>query len=135
LAILFNASLIFTTAARGALALSTLPVLTMVTAAALGVEPLTRRKTVGVLIAMDAVATALLSGLTTAPIGAWRGNLLMVGAALCTALYSVWSRSFIRQSGSTTFTAMAMGVGSTCLILVSWFRGSFAPVATFDAPQ
>ncbi len=34
--ILFNASLIFTTAARGALALSTLPLLTMVVGAALG---------------------------------------------------------------------------------------------------
>ena len=35
--VLFNASLIFTTAARGALALSTLPLLTMVVGAALGV--------------------------------------------------------------------------------------------------
>jgi drug/metabolite transporter (DMT)-like permease len=34
--ILFNASLIFTTAARGALALSTLPLLTMLVGAALG---------------------------------------------------------------------------------------------------
>ena len=45
--ILFNASLIFTTAARGALALSTLPLLTMVVGAALGSEPLTARKTAG----------------------------------------------------------------------------------------
>ena len=40
--ILFNASLIFTTAARGALAFSTLPLLTMIVGAALGSEPLTR---------------------------------------------------------------------------------------------
>ena len=39
--ILFNASLIFTTAARGALALSTLPLLTMLVGAALGSEALT----------------------------------------------------------------------------------------------
>src|ERR1700755_1205350 len=36
--ILFNASLIFTTAARGSLALSTLPLLTMLVGAALGSE-------------------------------------------------------------------------------------------------
>ena len=48
--ILFNVSLRHTTAARGALALSTLPLLTMVVAAALGVERLTRRKTAGVLM-------------------------------------------------------------------------------------
>ncbi len=43
--ILFNASLLFTTAARAALALSTLPLLTMVVGAIFGVEPLTSRKT------------------------------------------------------------------------------------------
>ena len=42
--ILFNASLIFTTAARGSLALSTLPLLTMLVGAALGSEALTARK-------------------------------------------------------------------------------------------
>src|SRR5437764_7643403 len=81
--ILFNASLIFTTAARGALALSTLPLLTMVVGAALGSEPLTARKTAGVLVAILGVSMALLTGLATAPEGAWRGDLLMVGAALC----------------------------------------------------
>ena len=67
--ILFNASLIFTTAARGALALSTLPLLTMLVGAALGSEPLTTRKTIGVLVAMGGVALALLSGLAYAPEG------------------------------------------------------------------
>src|SRR6201991_2116816 len=88
--VLFNASLVFTTAARGALALSTLPVLTMLAAAALGVEPLTGRRTLGVAVAMIGVATALLSGLSTSPPGAWRGDLLMIAAAACMALYSVW---------------------------------------------
>ena len=72
--LLFNASLIFTTAARGALALSTLPLLTMVVAAALGSEALTARKSLGVVIATLGVALALLSGLTSAPDGAWRGD-------------------------------------------------------------
>lgn len=133
--ILFNASLIFTTAARGALALSTLPLLTMIVGAALGIEALTKRKTTGVVIAMLGVAMALLTGLSSAPSGAWRGDLLMVGAALCMAFYSVWSRSFIRRSGPIPFTTMAMGVGATVLVLVSIWRGSFAPVAGFDAPQ
>jgi drug/metabolite transporter (DMT)-like permease len=133
--ILFNASLIFTTAARGALALSTLPLLTMIVAAALGVERLTWRKTLGVLVAMLGVAVALLSGLSSAPPGAWRGDLLMTAAALCMALYSIGSKPFISRSGPIPFTAMAMGVGAACLIAVSWRRGSFAPVATFGAPQ
>ena len=133
--LLFNASLIFTTAARGALALSTLPLLTMVVGAALGSEALTARKSLGVVIAMLGVAIALLSGLTSAPPGAWRGDLLMVGAALCMAFYSIWSKPFIARSGPIAFTTMAMGVGAACLILISCWRGSFAPVADFGMPQ
>lgn len=133
--ILFNASLIFTTAARGSLALSTLPLLTMLVGAALGSEALTVRKTVGVLIAMGGVALALLSGLSSAPAGAWRGDLLMMAAALCMAFYSIWSKPFIRRSRPIPFTAMSMGVGAACLILVSLWRGSFAPVTAFGMPQ
>jgi drug/metabolite transporter (DMT)-like permease len=132
---LFNASLIFTTAARGALALSTLPLLTMLVGAALGSEPLTTRKTIGVVVAMGGVALALLSGLACAPAGAWRGDLLMVAAALCMALYSIWSKPIIRRSGPIPFTAMSMGVGAACLIVISLWRGSFEPVASFGLPQ
>jgi drug/metabolite transporter (DMT)-like permease len=133
--ILFNASLIFTTAARAALALSTLPLLTMLVGAAFGSEALTARKAGGVLIAMGGVAVALLSGLASAPQGAWRGDLLMVAASLCMALYSIWSKPFIRRSGPIPFTATAMGVGAVCLILISLGRGSFAPVAAFGRAQ
>lgn len=133
--ILFNASLIFTTAARGALALSTLPLLTMAVGAALGSERLTLRKTTGVLVTITGVTTALLSGLSAAPESAWRGDLLMVAAALCMALYSIWSKPFIRRSGPIPFTTLAMAAGAACLILASLARGSFAPVAAFGGPQ
>jgi drug/metabolite transporter (DMT)-like permease len=133
--ILFNASLIFTTAARGALALSTLPLLTMLVGATFGSEALTARKVLGVLIAMSGVVLALLSGLAFAPDGAWRGDLLMVAAALCMALYSIWSKPLIGRSGPIPFTAMSMGVGAVCLILLSCWRGSFEPVASFGPPQ
>src|SRR3954462_11667874 len=90
--VFYNIALAYTTAARGALALSTLPLWTMVAAALLGAEPLTARKTLGVLIAVAGVAIALLAGLGSAPPGAWRGDLIMVAATLCMALYNVWCR-------------------------------------------
>ncbi|HEV7878888.1 DMT family transporter [Bradyrhizobium sp.] len=133
--ILFNASLIFTTAARGALALSTLPLLTMMVGAALGVEPLTLRKTAGVFIATIGVAVALLSSLSSAPAGAWRGDALMVCAAFCMALYSVWSKPYIQRSGPIPFTTMGMGVGALFLVTVSAMSGSFEPVTAFGPPQ
>lgn len=133
--VLFNASLIFTSAARGALALSTLPLLSLVLGAALGAEALTWRKSIGVVIATSGVALALLSDLTSAPSGAWRGDLLMMMAALCMALYGIWSKPLIRRSSPIAFTTMSMAAGAVCLVLLSAIRGSFAPVAAFGAPQ
>jgi drug/metabolite transporter (DMT)-like permease len=133
--ILFNAALTFTTASRGALAVSTLPLLSMLVGAILGVEPLTSRKSVGVIVAMAGVAIALVSGLSYAPADAWRGDLLMVAAAFCFALYNVLSRVYIRRSGPIPFTTMAMGIGAVCLIIVAWARGGFAAAASFGLPQ
>ena len=56
---LFNKSLAWTAAARGSLALSALPLLTLAVAAALGVERLTVRKFSSVAMALLGVATAL----------------------------------------------------------------------------
>src|SRR5262249_18069629 len=62
--VFYNIAVSFTTAARASLALSTLPLQTMVVGALLGVEPLTVRKSVGVGIAMLGVAAALAPGLS-----------------------------------------------------------------------
>lgn len=133
--ILFNASLIYTSSARGALALSTLPLLSLVVGAALGKERLTARRTAGVLIAMAGVGFALLSDLGHAPPQAWRGDLLMIAAALCMALYGIWSKPVIRRSGPIPFTTVAMAVGAAALVLISTVRGSFDAVAQFAVPQ
>ncbi|MTJ80799.1 MAG: EamA family transporter [Telmatospirillum sp.] len=133
--LLFNASLIYTTAARGSLALSALPFLTMLTGAVLGRESLTTLKTAGVIVATAGVALALLSGQQTAPAGAWRGDMLMLAAALCMALYSVWSKPFIRRSAPLTFTVMTMVTGASCLVATSLWHDSFGPIAGFNAPQ
>lgn len=132
---LFNLSLHFTTSARGALALSTLPFLTMVAGALLGAERITPRKSAGVLLAMGGVALALTTNLSSAPPGAWRGDLIMMAAALCMAFYSVWSRPLIRSTGSLSFTVVAMSAGAALLVGVSIWRGTYAPLATFEAAQ
>lgn len=133
--ILFNASLAFTTAARGALALSTLPLLTMIAGALAGVEAMTLRKSVGVFLAVGGVALALASGLSGAPAGAWRGDLLMFGAAICMALYNIWSRPYIRRSGAVPFTAVGMAAGAVCLLFLAWTSGGLAAVRRFGAPE
>src|SRR3954466_952130 len=65
--VFYNLALRYTTVARGTLALSMLPLMTMAAGAALGIEALTRRKTPGVLIPIGGVAVALATGLAAAP--------------------------------------------------------------------
>ena len=133
--ILYNIALSYTTAARASLALSTLPLQTMVVGALLGVERLSARKTLGVCIAVLGVAAALASGLANAPEGAWRGELIMTGAVLCMAFYNVWSRPFIQRSSALGFLAVGMGAGAAALVILGVLTGRVAVLASFGTSQ
>jgi drug/metabolite transporter (DMT)-like permease len=133
--ILYNVAVGYTTAARASLALSTLPLQTMLVGALLGIEPLTARKSVGVGIAVLGVFAALASGLASAPPGAWRGELIMTGAVLCMAFYNVWSRPFIQRSSALGFLAVGMGSGAAALIVAGILTDRVAVVSSFGAPQ
>jgi drug/metabolite transporter (DMT)-like permease len=133
--ILYNLALTYTTVARGTLALSTLPLMTMATAALLGREALSVRKTAGVLVAMGGVAFALSSGLAAAPAGAWRGDLLMAAATLCMAVYSIWSRPFVGRSSPLGFLTAGMSVGGAALVVASVVAGGGARIGGFGATQ
>lgn len=133
--ILYNIAIAYTTAARASLALSTLPLQTMVVGALLGLEPLTARKALGVGVAVLGVAGALAAGLTAAPPGAWRGELIMVGAVLCMAFYNVWSRPFIRRSSALGFLTVGMGAGAAALLAVGLASGRLAVLQGFGAAQ
>jgi drug/metabolite transporter (DMT)-like permease len=133
--VLYNIAIGFTTAARASLALATLPLHTMVVGALLGVEPLTMRKTTGVGVAVLGVVAALASGLSAAPAGAWRGELIMTGAVMCMAFYNVLSRPFIQRSSALGFLTVGMGAGAAALILVGSPTGSIAALASFGTSQ
>jgi drug/metabolite transporter (DMT)-like permease len=51
------------------------------------------------------------------------------------ALYSIWSKPFIRRSGPIPFTTLGMEVGTAVLVVLSKLRGSLAPVESFGPPQ
>jgi drug/metabolite transporter (DMT)-like permease len=133
--VFYNLALSYTTVARGTLALSTLPLMTMLVGAVLRIEPLTWRKSLGVLLAMGGVALALTASLKAAPEGAWRGDLIMAGATLCMALYSVFARPFIGRSSALGFLAAGMTVGGGALIVLSLATGRLATLATFNEAQ
>jgi len=133
--ILYNVAIGYTTAARASLALSTLPLQTMLVGAILGIEPLTRRKSVGVAIAVLGVFAALAAGLAVAPPDAWRGELIMAAAVLCMAFYNVWSRPFMQRSSALGFLTVGMGCGAAALIALGVATGRVGVLANFGPAQ
>src|SRR3954452_7922237 len=132
---LYNVAMGYTTAARASLALSTLPLQTMVVGALLGTERLTARKTLGVCVAVFGVAAALGAGLSAAPVGAWQGEAIMTGAVLCMAFYNVLSRPFIQRSSPLGFLAIGMIAGATGLTIIGVMTGRVGILATFGPHQ
>jgi len=110
--VFYNLALSYTTVGRGTLALSTLPLMTML-----------------------GVALALTASLGNAPEGAWRGDLIMVGATLCMALYSVYARPFIARSSALGFLTFGMAVGGGALIALCLLTGRAEALLAFDARQ
>jgi drug/metabolite transporter (DMT)-like permease len=133
--ILYNVAIGYTTAARASLALSTLPLQTMIVGAILGVEALSLRKMVGVAIAMLGVSAALALGLAAAPLGAWRGELIMAAGVLIMAFYNVCSRPFIRRSSALGFLAVGMGSGAAALAIVGVLTGRLVVLDGFGSNQ
>jgi drug/metabolite transporter (DMT)-like permease len=134
--VFYNIAMSLTTAARGSLALSCLPLTTMVVAVLFRKETFTSRKILGVLIAIGGVATALWAGLADAPAGAWRGDLVMAGATVCMALYNVWSRPLMQRSSMLGFLALGMGFGAAASVSFAIGSGGLLhSFSFFDARQ
>jgi drug/metabolite transporter (DMT)-like permease len=133
--IFYNIAVGYTTTARASLALSTLPLQTMLVGALLRAEPLTLRKSAGVGIAMLGVFAALVSDLSQAPAGAWRGELIMTAAVLCMAVYNVLSRPLMQRSSALGFLAVGMGFGAAALTLAGVATGRISVLADFGPPQ
>ncbi|HZL39500.1 MAG TPA: DMT family transporter [Pseudolabrys sp.] len=133
--VLYNIAVGYTTTARASLALSTLPLQTMVVGALLGIELLTLRKSIGVGIAFVGVLAALASGISAASPGAWRGELIMTGAVLCMAFYNVWSQPFMQRSSALGFLTVGMGTGALALIVVGVLTHRVEVLGSFAAPQ
>jgi EamA-like transporter family. len=84
---------------------------------------------------MAGVFLALMLGLSGAPAGAWRGELVMLTATFCMSLYNVWSRPFIARSDPLAFLTAGMGAAALCLLVWALLIHGFDAAAHFGAPQ
>jgi drug/metabolite transporter (DMT)-like permease len=115
----FNASLQYNPAARGAVGLATIPIQTLLVAAAFGREPFTAGKVAGVLLAFSGILVAF----GAAAFGPGNSNHLygdglMLLGVLCAAVYSVFSRATLMRHGPLFVTALAMAFAVAALLPV-----------------
>jgi drug/metabolite transporter (DMT)-like permease len=124
---LLNYGLRFIPSARAALIFATLPLLTMVLAAALGVERLTPAKMAGVLLTIAGVGLAL--GEKALDRGGsaegWVGEMAVFASALSGAVCSVLYRPYLRKYPALPVSALAMLASVAFLAVLAAGEGFF----------
>ena len=114
--ILVGAGLQFSYASRGALALASQPLFTLLLAYWRGEERLTPVKLFGIALAMGGLGLALSEAPSqTSSSLMWAGDALLFCAALCIAVYNVYSQPQPQRYPAPVFTALSMGLGALSL--------------------
>jgi drug/metabolite transporter (DMT)-like permease len=113
----FNAALHYNPAARGAVGLATIPIQTLLVAAAFGRERLTTAKIAGVALAFFGIVVAFgPAAFGRDDTGSLVGDGLMLLGVMCAAIYSVFSRATLTRHGPLFVTAFAMAFAVAALL-------------------
>jgi drug/metabolite transporter (DMT)-like permease len=130
---LFTQSLAHVPAARGALVLSTQPLITLAFAAIVGRERVTRSKVAGGLLALVAVVFALGDRIDSPDDEAWRGDLYMLGAALSGSVYNVAASYALRRHRALVAAAVMLPTGAIAIAVMLVWQGDYSGFARIDA--
>ena len=131
---LFNTSLRYTTASRGAVIIALLPLFTAIMGAFARSEQLRPMQWLGVALSISGVAVVFAeSGLGFSDgRKVLLGNALMVVVALIGAIYSVGARPYLMRYGAPPVTAVAMLSGAALLLIPALLRDVIGQVSRAD---
>jgi len=132
---LLNLGLLYITSARAVLLFATFPLMTMLLAAALGREPLSLLKTLGVALSFAGVGLALLDKLAVgeASAGAWIGVAAVLGSALTGAVCSVLYRPYLQKYPTLPVSTLAMLASVAFLALLAVPEGMVEAIPRVSA--
>lgn len=133
-AFLFHAAFEYVPAARGALVLSTMPILTLGLAVLVGREKLSAMKLIGGLLALGGVAIALGDRAAAQGPDVWKGDALMFAGAALGAVYNVLAGFMLRTYNAVALTTLQVAVGSSALFIIVCLRGDFSGITNISAP-
>lgn len=130
----FNASLQYNPAARGAVGLATIPIQTLLVAAAFGRETLTATKVTGVVLALLGIVVAFgAAAFGPGQASHLYGDGLMLLSVLCAATYSVFSRPTLMRHGALFVTALGMAFAVAVLLPVVIIKSGAIALPAFTA--
>lgn len=129
---LFSASLQYIPAARGALVLSTQPLLTLTLAALLKRERFTLTKAMGAVIALFGVAFALGDRASVEGAHTLKGDLLMFGAAVTGSIYNVASGFYLRKYPALVLCSVMVPIGALALLAAIAVGGDWSGFTSFS---
>jgi drug/metabolite transporter (DMT)-like permease len=109
----------YTTPTNGALIMATNPLVTALMAGLLLREPLSRNHKVGTILSFLGVSAIVLSGSGTGLAGVNVGDLLVIGANVCMALYSVAGKKYQKGSTPVMTTAWTMVFAAPVLVALA----------------
>jgi len=129
----FSASLQYTTAARGAIGLATIPIQTLIVAALFSREPLTRYKILSVGLAFTGIAVVFgPEAMGQAGSSSLLGDGLMLVSALSAAIYSVFGGATLARHGPLFVTALGMVFGVMALFPLALATGAVTALPDFS---
>ncbi len=130
---LLNYALAYITAALGALIFATVPLLTLLLAALLRVEPMTRVKALGVALVVLGVGAALFDKLQLTPASGATllGVLLAFASAMTGALCNVLYRPYLRRYPTMPVSVYAMACAVMVLAAATLATGELEPLISF----
>ena len=129
----FSAGLQYTTAARGAIGIATIPIQTLIVAAIFGREKLTRRNLLSVALGFAGIAIVFgPEAYRGEVLRHWLGDGLMLLGGLSAAIYSVFGRPMFRRLGSMFVMVLAVVFGLLTLTLLAAASGVLTNWPTFS---
>ena len=132
----FATALKHTTATRAATELALAPVATLLAAAALRREPLTRNKLLGALLSFAGVAVVVSESTSATPEqDTLRGDAIVLGLVCLIALFNTLSRPFLQRYPPVRVTAFFMASGWLAMFSVSLAADWIEPVPELSSLQ
>lgn len=134
---LFAQAFVYTSAARGSLVLATMPIWTMLIAKAIGHETINLLSLTAMVLAILGLFIALSDKLFM-PVNeavSFKGELIMLCAALCGAIYATFARPVLKQIPATTMTPIAMLAGCVALLPFTFASGIDEHVLALSSMQ